>query len=165
MFPPNIDQLAARHLHNRGIEMTPDQVRTEFDSALDTIRHEMGKKGFAVPDDEREFMLLLKDALSYHQCLSAFPTTPEEVAAVEEVADDKYMPSDEEFDRMWAKISSVISSELDVKQPFAVICPLGGVIQRYEYKSDAVQDAAKRNRRAVTMGLSARYTTRDCNVD
>ena len=51
---------ALRHLHDQGVEMTPDELRKERHAAYETIRREMRAKGYIMPDDDVEMFLLLQ---------------------------------------------------------------------------------------------------------
>lgn len=51
---------ALRHLHNQGIELTPEELAKERHAAYETIRREMRAKGYTMPDDDVEMFLLLQ---------------------------------------------------------------------------------------------------------
>jgi len=61
-LPVNLDRLVALYLHQRGVEITPEQARETGRSAFSEIRSEMKKKGYDLPESDTELLLLLKKA-------------------------------------------------------------------------------------------------------
>jgi hypothetical protein len=53
-------QAALKHLADKGIEMTPDEIAVHHKAAYATIRSELRKRGFKnVPDDDEGLFLLM----------------------------------------------------------------------------------------------------------
>ncbi len=52
-------QRVLRSLHDRGIEMTPDEVIAERQAAFKTIRHKMRERGYDVPDSDEDLLALI----------------------------------------------------------------------------------------------------------
>ena len=57
---PEHNRKALRHIHNQGIELTPDELVAERHAAYETIRSEMRAKGYIMPDDDVEMFQLLQ---------------------------------------------------------------------------------------------------------
>jgi len=56
------NQHIARLLHDRGIELTPEQVIQERRAAFDTIRRELAVNGYAVPVSDEDMVRLIQEA-------------------------------------------------------------------------------------------------------
>jgi predicted membrane-bound spermidine synthase len=57
------NQKVARALHEKGIEITPDQVKQERLKAFDKIRKVLKEAGFPVPKTDVELIMLVKQVL------------------------------------------------------------------------------------------------------
>ncbi len=55
-------QAARNALAEQGIEMTPDELTAERKKAYATIRGEMRKRGFTVPDSDEELFILMRES-------------------------------------------------------------------------------------------------------
>lgn len=55
-------QKARQYLAENGIELTPDELVRERKAAYATIREEMRKRGFRVPESDEELFLLMREA-------------------------------------------------------------------------------------------------------
>jgi hypothetical protein len=62
-------QRARNHLAEKGIEMTPDEVDSERKAAYATIRQELRKRGFTVPDSDEELFLMMHEAYKHRPAL------------------------------------------------------------------------------------------------
>jgi len=58
-IPHKVIQRAARNLHAKGIEMTPEQVGQEHEKAYKTIRTEMRERGWILPEDDEHMLAVL----------------------------------------------------------------------------------------------------------
>lgn len=56
------NQKARQHLAEQGIEMTPEELVAERKAAYATIRSELRKRGYTVPDSDEELFLMMKEA-------------------------------------------------------------------------------------------------------
>ena len=60
-IPQSLDKKASKHLHDRGIEMTPDEVNREGTTAFAKIREAMAKRGFTLPESDMELIAFLRE--------------------------------------------------------------------------------------------------------
>lgn len=65
-IPHRITQRAARILHDKGIELTPQQVDDKRQKAYTTIRLQMKEKGWILPEDDLH-MLAIIAAMQQHE--------------------------------------------------------------------------------------------------
>ncbi|MBV8069207.1 MAG: hypothetical protein JO270_04830 [Acidobacteriaceae bacterium] len=80
-FSAEHNRRVARHCHDQGIELTPDQVVAERRAAYRTIREKMRQRGLKVPDSDEELAHLLAEVCQPPAPIR--PATPEEIAAFE----------------------------------------------------------------------------------
>ena len=129
-----LGEAIAADLRKHGYDLTPEQALRESEKALDKIRVAMMKKGYFLPTDDADLIASIRAAREQD-----WDDLPEEPL------------TDEEVERLLEKIPKL------PRKPWFVSCPLEGVIQRFERRSEAVASAVDRNARARLMGLSVRY--------
>jgi hypothetical protein len=54
-------RLATLHLHEKGRELTPDQLRDIARGAFDSFRKSMREQGFDVPDDDEALFRMMRN--------------------------------------------------------------------------------------------------------
>lgn len=60
-IPDELNKKVTRALHDRGIEMTPDEVTETRKRTYDKIRKHMRAKGYKVPDGDLELLDWMKE--------------------------------------------------------------------------------------------------------
>jgi len=63
VFGKEHNQKTLRHLHDKGMEMTPDELLAERKAALATIRQKMGEMGHILPESDEDLFHLMRKAL------------------------------------------------------------------------------------------------------
>ncbi len=62
-LPNRLFKNVARELHQKGMEMTPDEVKKEGIAALNTIRRRMRILGHKVPDGDAELLEWMRQVM------------------------------------------------------------------------------------------------------
>ena len=116
-----------------GIEMMPDEAREKLIAGLGRIRERMQSQGYDMPESDVELAEMAG-------------------AAIAEQAKTQAM-----VDRLWKKTKAMLDQHTQEPKPFAVTCK-GHVIQRFAVETEAMESVLERNKRAVQMGITARYS-------
>lgn len=136
-----LDKRVALTMHERGRELTPDQVREISRGAISKTRNHMREKGYDMPDSDREMLGQIQKALEYGRSCTA-----------EEDVDI----SEADFAGIMAMVNAGIARTSPKK--WCVIGPDGETIQRYETEQAARRSCYERNLRARNWDLSAMYS-------
>lgn len=62
-IPDHYTKAVVRQLHDKGIELTPDEVVSDRNKALTALRKKLRERGYNPPDSDMKLMALLKEIL------------------------------------------------------------------------------------------------------
>lgn len=127
-----------------GTEMMPDEAREKLISGLGRIRERMQELGHDVPESDVELATMAGAAIDVELAEMT-------IAAI------CHAETQAMLDRAWTKTKAMLDQHTQEAKPYAVTCK-GHVIQRFAVETEAMESVLERNKRAVQMGIAARYS-------